>query len=1332
MKNLLLTLLSLVCTLIASAELPSLPPGGTVTPSGVRFSNCPDVGGGVIRDALIDFEVRHSSLDTVLLTGRLQDRVVRNSSGNLVYSPRLRDLESPNGTAWIDEVVFTGFEGMTLRADYRVDGLGQVAPNTISRSSNGDTITVSHGNSLIVPPEEQRFIQFLSTETDFDLTGTVRITVRNDFGAGAFTTTIQGTAARPTPPPPALPPVEEIKEQLPQVILNQLIYQEGEAVTAEVRYHNASQIDTKRQALVYCSDSTGDMEIVALQATNDPLVFVTESPLTFVAGGSGQTSDAKLAVNPGEIFIALLTYQFFDNEQTRHDSFSSDWGLAADPEPEVSLVEVREGLALTSDELNPSPGAKPLGTLFFEGDVGPVQVASKELMFFPKDEEQLNNFLERTSGKIVNFEGHSGEPIDGQTNLPKPGEAWLTIELAGDPAKIGALPQLRALVGEQKTLSASNRDTLALVATAMELWSEGYLVGLNPRMQLQGSSYWPEALVEDADTGVSERIDSFGNIGRDSLNALMLRDERFGFRQSWAFLEMFDYDQRAIPVGVIDSGFAPNPDFKTGHALYSERNLSNGTSGIGSARVPQEVGNSFFGDKAWHGNGSVTTICGVGGNRFGTAGIAAPTAVPKLYHMGLANFALGFGSAIRLAVDDGCSVINISAGYPCRVLSVLGNDDICSVGGRAAFAAKLGFAVRAAAAAACAASGVLDFFLPGLGAAVCASAIVTAETAAAGLFGSLFLGETRGPVERGVAYATSRGVPIVASAGNRISDEAIGALGAFVNNENSNIDDWQVIPAVIQDVIAVGACHPWDENRWDGSGRNFYANLQFWGDSVDIWAPIFSHYYAPENGNVNPTADDVPIRRTFGGTSNAAPVIAGVIANMMAVDPSLDRRFSAPATHSGIPSRIRNTLVNCAYQAGDPEAPDSADDRTLMEWNPDTEEFEEIAMPPELVLDLQRRRNYVNAWKTLRELARGRGLLEYEALGYHTDLGRSDAYSDIAAPDGVIEPLLPFPADLNDELTTNDQEFWYHRLPSRDRLYRANFTVTIPRSENPDAFFINGARGALTSTTADEQTLRWESGDRWPGAVIETLIRGADTPYKMSTLVTSRQRPPADEFDRERRNDTVDTASEIEGWERVPPAGGLEVDAWQLCVEDLNIHRENDIDCFRIEFPSELGIPFSCGGLDPWITIKLAPENTAASIRVFSLNGGEETLLARGNAGRSLRIDCREYFGRLPLYVCIESRSFIEYDLKVRWSIPSQELCDRLKRIREAHAGGREAPSLERFFPPRIEEFLGSIGGVIPDSVVNPNPAVQQPLDQQGRYLFSSLLRVDVPAGRFG
>ena len=872
----------------------------------------------------------------------------------------------------------------------------------------------------------------------------------------------------------------------------------------------------------------------------------------------------------------------------------------------------------------------------------------------------------------------------------------------------------------------SNQETLALIASAMELWSEGFHVGLNPRMQWHGDLSAPEH------SYITERADSY--VGFGPMNPLTITNPRHGVRKSWAFLEMFDYAERDIPVGVIDTGFAANPDTKTDHPLYMEHNLTNNLRGPGAVQTPQEVGNSGFGDKKWHGNATVTTISGVLGNNFGTAGIAAQTALPKLYHMGLRNFALGFGTAIELAVNDGCSVINISAGYPCTVLSFLGNDDICTPAGRAIFGAKLSFAVRTAALAACAVSPVLDFFVPGSGAAFCLSAVATAEATSAALFSSIFLGNTRGPVERGVAYATARGVPIVASTGNRLEADDLGVLAPFVDYEESNLDRWQIIPAVIPGVIAVGACSPTDANVWTGSPVNFYANLHFWGDSVDIWAPIYHYYWGPLEGDVDPAG--IPPsrhrRRVFGGTSCAAPFITGVIANMMAIDPSLDRRFADSADLPSLPGRIRDFLVTHAYQAGDPAAPDSADDRVLYEAN-EAGDWEVIPMPAALVTELQRRRNYVNQWGTLRELARLNGILEYETLGYHDDLGREDGFIDAATTDGPGLSFYPRNTDIVDELGVADRDLLRQITPVDHGLYSAVYNVRIPAEEDPNNFFLNGVRGSLESSTADEHTLLWESGLYWASESITTLISGGDTLYR---IVPSFNQHPVPEPDRYEGvnggNSSIANAPSESGWVSVKPRVGLEVEAWDLCIEDLNIHSRSDHDVFRIDFTEELGVPLRCvAGVNPKIIIRVDPPTPAVTIRAYSLRDGVVERLKSVSGGFSMILECSEYSGKLPIYVEVESASYVEYDLKVRWSKPDPGFASFLENARGRHAPEEDRSEIERYFPPIVPQLLGVHGGfgAIPDELVNPNPMVQQPLDSQGRYLFARLFEVNVSAG---
>ena len=382
--------------LAAFGDLPNLPPGESISTNGTTFAACPEVGGTILRDQLIPFEVRGNDPNTVLLTGRLHDRVIRNSEGNIVFSSRVRDLVNPNGVAWISRINYHGFQGLTLGVNYRTDGLGQIGPRLMLRSSDGDRLTANHGADLIVPTDEQKSVNFVSTETEFGLGGQVEIIVNNDFGGQAFTTTIYGTASRKVD----LPTAEEIRPTMPQVILNDTIYKEGDAVTAEVHFTNLNQIDHKRMVLVFGGPegAVSEMEMVRLVSTQDPLVYVTERSLEIQQSPEPVQRDQKISLEQGELFVAIISYEYFTPDQVGYDSYSSDWGSLLVDAPTVGKVKLREGLVLTDDELNPVDGAKPIGTLFIEGEVGPVQVASEELLFFPKDEDQLVEFLARTKG----------------------------------------------------------------------------------------------------------------------------------------------------------------------------------------------------------------------------------------------------------------------------------------------------------------------------------------------------------------------------------------------------------------------------------------------------------------------------------------------------------------------------------------------------------------------------------------------------------------------------------------------------------------------------------------------------------------------------------------------------------------------------------------------------------------------------------------------------------------------------------------------------------------------------------------------------------------------
>ncbi len=196
--------LGMSCLFALSASYAvSVVPGSTVALSGTTFATNPDLGGVVIRDQLIPFQVT-DTLGTVILTGNVQDRVVRSTNtGNLIFSPRLRDLTNPTGSAWVMSFRMNGFDSFTTDIDYSTDGLGSVGPNDVNRDVTGSTLTYGYDPALIVPPNEGYFLSVLTDATAFDLSGQFTIFVQNDFGASVFSTGLQGVSAPSTVPVPA-------------------------------------------------------------------------------------------------------------------------------------------------------------------------------------------------------------------------------------------------------------------------------------------------------------------------------------------------------------------------------------------------------------------------------------------------------------------------------------------------------------------------------------------------------------------------------------------------------------------------------------------------------------------------------------------------------------------------------------------------------------------------------------------------------------------------------------------------------------------------------------------------------------------------------------------------------------------------------------------------------------------------------------------------------------------------------------------------------------------------------------------------------------------------
>lgn len=622
-----------------------------------------------------------------------------------------------------------------------------------------------------------------------------------------------------------------------------------------------------------------DTELVELDFDGGSRFVSAPLPLARL-GAAPEPLDGVLELAPGSQVFALF---FPEGEAFASVAEGAVFALAlfeAEGGADVA-VTVEPDVAASEGETTPPPGGKVVGTLVTE-DGYPVVIATEELILYPRDAAQLAAFLERSGGTVLSMlEGFVDDEPD----------AYL-IALEPPTADLDRLAALRRLVGESGAMLVSHQGAADLYFLALLYQLEGYPVAVNPRLAFQA----PPAIspVETANAGPIMAMLPGGCLPGDDDPRCVANVPAL-----WAYASLMDADTRRIPVAFLDIGFAPNADFRErSEGGFVECDMTAGgvlggyECGPGRATGSPTVGNSFFGPRSWHGTGVVSTAGARVNDGFGVAGTGGQVVVPMLYKYDLAAYAFEMGLGMRKATDDGAACINISGGYPCRILTTVGPDfSICTAGGRAEICALITAAAHAAAATICATLGPLTFGI------ACAAATGTATAATVACVSSLAFGDVMGPMGQGAAYAYRSGVPVVVSAGNRLTPAALPpVLRDWVDLSVIDSDAWQVVPAVFPTTISVGAV--------DAAMRNQH----FVGDSVDVWAPIPSRYLAPDD------VDDLGSALALwdiGGTSAAAPYVTGVIAVMQALNPTLDPTNPAlnDAQRRGIVERVRALLT---------------------------------------------------------------------------------------------------------------------------------------------------------------------------------------------------------------------------------------------------------------------------------------------------------------------------------------------------------------------------------------------------------------------------------------
>jgi hypothetical protein len=167
-------------------------PNETKAVSGTTGGARPELAGVVLRDELIDFEIRNAA-GQVVFAGKVQDRVARSDQlKTLSFVFRIRDTK-PGLPGRITEVRREGFGGWQTDMDYALDGLGTIGPDSVNRDPKraavgfsfgkllkGAAVGFSFGKSPITPGAESRFCFVLTDATSFDAKATSLVIIADD------------------------------------------------------------------------------------------------------------------------------------------------------------------------------------------------------------------------------------------------------------------------------------------------------------------------------------------------------------------------------------------------------------------------------------------------------------------------------------------------------------------------------------------------------------------------------------------------------------------------------------------------------------------------------------------------------------------------------------------------------------------------------------------------------------------------------------------------------------------------------------------------------------------------------------------------------------------------------------------------------------------------------------------------------------------------------------------------------------------------------------------------------------------------------------------------
>lgn len=668
-------------------------------------------------------------------------------------------------------------------------------------------------------------------------------------------------------------PILATAGEAPGVQLNGLFFASGDPVSASLIVPSPRRDDMELGRVVaLVTEASGDIELLSVRDTDAAISFDTRLPVV-IGGGDAKVRDGRLQLAKDERFFAFLYW--------RHGRILKT-AMAVGSRLPTSSPSVRINKELAN--LQRQQGDEGIG--YIAGDAALARFGIDHLVYFPRSKDEAARLVRQVRGSLTE---------------PKARQAAHVLKF--DPKRLRhcTLQSVLQLLGADHIPTVGSDAAAAMYGAALCLQMQGYRVDVDPVVQWGA----PEFRTQDLNTY------STGDFLSSSMTA------QPGMRDAWLYAWMFDYNRNRTNVAIVDQGFAPNYDFRgllqnqIWQCDFADHEPEDPTAcafggAHGKAAAPQTVGSGLVGNMKWHGNGVATAALGLINNRFGGGGAGGQVGVPMLYRVDFRSYALQLSDVIRKATSDGAAVINISAGYPCRIFKTYGTAyEICNAEGRAGLLVSLSASAIPLAVSTC---GFFPF--------VCLGAAINYDLAE---ITSLIVevGETdlRMLIEDAVKEAAQQGVTVVSIAGNVMSGNTDGGrvLCAITDCGNHDADQLQIIPCVVRMVLCVGAAAP------STSDRTTFHSTEFKGMSVDVWAMTNHPYMVPPQTNQLTPPSTQTSHQLVGATSGAAPIVTGTIALLQTTRPDLNLRNPAlgPLDRAAIPAKIEKLITDSARHVQD-------------------------------------------------------------------------------------------------------------------------------------------------------------------------------------------------------------------------------------------------------------------------------------------------------------------------------------------------------------------------------------------------------------------------------